>query len=359
MKPFGRGVVCLPNSVAPRLPEAIDISELRHDPVTGVSTVIEPDRAFRPSDFRRTPEEVEDSAGCPFCAGHEAETPAKRLELCLPGEASWTVRVFANRFPALTAADDEDWARALDAPWPYAGTTGFGMHEVIVETPVHDQALADFSPAHAALVVDAYADRIRTWREDGRFASALLFRNAGRAAGASLSHPHAQIIALPRVPEAIVRELGNFSQVASERGRCVLCEAMRADDAEQRIVFDDGTTVVHSPWAAPVPYAMRVAPRTCAPTLADASAEQRASFGNALVAAAHAIRGVFDDVAFNVVVHDAPYSAQHAGLPYHWHADVVPRTSQLAGFEWGSGVFLNVVDPDVAAVALRAGLSRV
>lgn len=232
------------------------------------------------------------------------------------------------------------------------------MHEVIVETPRHDETLADLEPAHAALLVDAYADRIRTWREDGRFAAALLFRNFGKAAGASLSHPHTQFVALPRVPDALVRELGNFVQFAGDGGRCVLCEAMRADDAAGRIVFDDGVTVVHVPWASPAPYFMRIAPRACAESLADATREQRASFGAALGAAARALRGVMDDAAFNVVVHDAPYSAQHAGLPYHWHADVVARMGAQAGFVWGSGVYLNVVDPDAAAAALREGLAR-
>lgn len=334
------------------------MSELRHDPVTGVSTILEPERAGRPRDFLRSPDEVGDPSTCPFCAGHEDQTPPTRLALYLPGESEWSVRVFENRYPALTAPDEQDWACDIDAPWPYSGASGFGVHEVIVETPRHDEVLADLSPAHAALLADAYADRIRAWREDGRFAASLLFRNFGRLAGASLAHPHTQFVALPRVPEAIVRELGNFAQEATERGRCVLCDLIKADDAGDRIVYDDGITVVHSPWAAPVPYFMRIAPRSCAATLADVSAEERASFGAALVAAARAIRGVFGDAAFNVVVHDAPYSAQHAGLPYHWHAEVVPRTSDQAGFEWGSGVLLNVIDPDVAAAALRAGLAR-
>lgn len=334
------------------------MSELRRDPVTGVTTIIEPERAGRPRDFTRTPDEVADASTCPFCAGHESEAPPARLELTLPGETAWAVRVFENLYPALSAPDEVDWPAVVDAPWPYTGTAGFGVHEVVVETPRHDEVMADYSPPHAALLVDALADRVRTWREDGRFAAVVVFRNFGRLAGASLSHPHTQIIALPRVPDVLIRELGNFSQEASEHGRCLLCEVLRADDAGGRIVFDDGVTVVHSPWAAPVPYFMRIAPRRCAATLADSPTEERASFGAALVAAARAIRGVFGDAAFNIVVHDAPYSAQHAGLPFHWHAEVVPRMSEQAGFEWGSGAYLNVADPDAAAAALRAGYER-
>jgi UDPglucose--hexose-1-phosphate uridylyltransferase len=333
------------------------VSQLRQDPVTGVTTVLEPERAGRPRDFVRTAGELTAPEDCPFCPGHEDRTPPARLELSLPGDPSWTVRVFENLYPALTAGPEEDWPRELDAPWPYRGTNGFGAHEVIVESPRHDDSLAAYAPEHAALLVDAWALRIRQWRDDGRFACALIFRNFGQAAGASMSHPHSQLIALPRVPEALVRELGNFSQEATERGLCVLCSVMSADDSGGRIVFDDGVTVVHSPWAAASPYFMRIAPRRCSATLADATEAERASLAAALVAAARALRGAFGDVAFNLVVHDAPYSAQHAGLPFHWHVEVLPRLSDQAGFEWGSGVYTNVVDPDIAASALRAGLA--
>jgi UDPglucose--hexose-1-phosphate uridylyltransferase len=334
------------------------VSECRIDPVTGITVVIEPERAGRPRDFLRTPDEVADASTCPFCLGHEEMTPPSRLELAIPGEGHWEVRAFANSYPALVADPDEDGPRDLHAPWPYEGTSGFGSHEVIVETPRHDETLADYTPQHAALLADAISYRIKAWREDGRFAAAVVFRNYGRAAGASLSHAHTQIIALPRVPEMLIRELGNFSQYAAEGGRCVLCDTVHADDIGDRIVFDDGITVVHSPWAAPVPYFMRVSPRRCMDTIADATAEERASFGNALVAAARSIRGVFGDAAFNVVIHDAPYSAQHAGLPFHFHAEVLPRASEQAGFEWGSGIYLNVIDPDEAAATLRAGLAK-
>jgi UDPglucose--hexose-1-phosphate uridylyltransferase len=333
------------------------VSELRQDPVTGVVTVIEPERAGRPRGLALPVEPLADAAECPFCAGHEDLTPPARLELVLPGEAAWTIRVFENLYPALVAPPDEDWPRELDAPWPYTGTSGFGVHEVIVESPRHDDSLAEYTPEHAALLVDAWAQRIHEWRLDGRFASALVFRNVGAAAGASMSHPHSQLIALPRVPEALVKELGNFSQQSVAEHRCVLCDAMTADDTGGRRVFDDGTTAVHTPWASPSPYFMRVAPRGCSDSVADISEQERVSLGAALVAAARGLRGALGDVAYNLVVHDAPYSARHAGLPFHWHVEIFPRMGDQAGFEWGSGVYTNVVDPDVAASALRAGLA--
>lgn len=332
------------------------MGEMRQDPVTGVWTVLEPARAGRPKDMSLAREELENADGCPFCAGREERTPPTRHEAVLAGSGTWTVRVVGNAFPALDAADDEGGSDEVPAPGPYLGQTAFGVHEVVIETPQHGVGLADLSDEHAAMLADVYALRLAHWRADGRFAAAVLFRNWGRAAGASLSHAHTQLVAMPRVPEALIRELGNFTQAASGSRRCPLCEATAADDEGGRVVWDDGVVAVHSPWAAPIPYFMRIAPRRCAATLADATADERASFGRALVAAARALRGVLGEVAFNVVVHDMPYAAQRAAsLPFHWHAEVVPRTSDLAGFEWGSGAYVNVIDPDEAAERLRAG----
>ncbi len=335
------------------------MSELRQDPVTGIWTVVATGRAGRPKDFGRAPSESADAVDCPFCAGREAMTPPTRWEAALPDHEGWTVRVVENKFPALSAPDDADGSDDLDAPAPYKARTGFGVHEVIIETPVHDQGLADYAPDHSALLADAYAARLAHWREDGRFAAALLFRNWGWAAGASLSHAHTQLVAMARVPDALVREIGNFAQAASDGRPCPLCDAMRVDGAGGRTVWDDGVVAVQSPYAAPIPYFLRIAPTRCSASLADSPDAERASFGAALVAAARAVRGVFGDVAFNVVVHVAPYSAQRlAGLPFHWHADVVLRTSDQAGFEWGSGTYINVIDPDEAARVLREGLGK-
>ena len=334
------------------------MSELRQDPVTGTWTVIAPHRADRPRDLVRDPDEAGDAANCPFCAGNERETPPTRSEASLPGEFGWTVRVVENRYPALEVPEDSDGADDLDAPPPYRATGGFGVHELIVETPRHGEGLADYPAEHLALLADTYATRLAGWREDSRLAAALLFRNWGRFAGASLSHAHTQLVALPRVPDALVRELGNFSQAASGSGRCPLCEALSADDEGGRAVFDDGIVAVHSPYAAPIPYSMRIAPRGCSLSLADAGAEERASFGAAMGAAARALRGAFGDVAFNLFVHVAPYTVHRIqGLPFHWHAEVTPHTFQHAGFEWGSGTHINVIDPDDAARVLRDGLA--
>lgn len=336
------------------------MSEFRQDPVTGIWMLLAPERAGRPRDLLRSPDESVDDGSCPFCAGREDATPPTRWSRALPGEpAGWTVRVVENRWPALTAPDDLDGADDTGAPLPYRATTGFGAHEVIVETPRHGEGLADLGPEHARLLVDAWADRIRFWFADGRLACPVIFRNWGRAAGASIAHAHTQLVVLPRVPDAIVRELGNFSGAASSHGGCLLCDALAADDAGGRVVFDDGVTVAHAPFASAVPHSIRIAPRTCEPTIASMGPQAADSLAAALVACARAVRGALGDVAFNMSVHVAPYTAMRvAGLPFHWHVDLIPRSGDLAGLEVGSGVYVNVVDPDEAAAELRRGLAR-
>jgi UDPglucose--hexose-1-phosphate uridylyltransferase len=330
------------------------VSELRQDPVTGTWTVLAPGRAGRPKDFSRTPDELADSPDCPFCPGNERSTPPTRWQASLAGEHGWTVRVFENRYPVLEAPDDSDGSNDLVAPGPYRAVTGFGVSEVIVETPRHGEGLADYPDEHLTLLADAYASRLAHLREDVRLSAAVLFRNWGRVGGASLAHAHSQIAALPRVPDALVHEVGNFSQAASSSMPCPLCDALAADDEGGRTVWDDGVVAVHSPYAAPIPYFMRISPRRCSLSLADSPDAERASFGAAMGAAARTLRGVFGDSAFNLVVHVAPFTLHRVrGLPFHWHADVIPRTSDQAGFEWGSRTYVNVVDPDVAARDLR------
>ncbi len=336
------------------------MSEFRQDPVTGVWTLIAPARAGRPKDFARRPEEAADAEHCPLCGGHEQMTPPTLYLGHLPGVEGWVTRVVNNKYPALAAPEGACGPEEVAAPPPYRGTTGFGGHEVIVETPRHGEGLADYGGAHARLLVDTLVDRVRFWRDEGCVAHVLVFRNWGLKAGASLAHAHMQLAALPRVPDAIGREMGNFMTYAEQtHGRCVLCAAQQADDEGGRTVYDDGLTLVQSPWAAPIPYALRLSPKRHAPTILDLTSEERDSLGRAVVATARVLKEAFGDPAFNVILHIAPFRISELGaVPYHWHIQFILRTSDQAGFEWGTGQFLNVIDPDDAAVQLREAMAE-
>jgi UDPglucose--hexose-1-phosphate uridylyltransferase len=168
-----------------------------------------------------------------------------------------------------------------------------------------------------------------------------------------------QLAALPRIPDAIGKEAANFMTYADQHGgACVLCAAQQADDEGGRTIYDDGLTVVQSPWAAPIPYALRLSPKRHAPSILDLTAEERDSFGRALVATSGGLKELFGDPAFNIIVHIAPFRLSQLGaVPYHWHVQFILRTSDQAGFEWGTGQFLNVIDPDEAAAQLREAVA--
>jgi UDPglucose--hexose-1-phosphate uridylyltransferase len=335
------------------------MSEFRQDPMTGVWTLVAPDRRDRPRDFQRAREWDADVGECPLCAGHEDSTPPSKQEARLHGTEGWSIRVVDNKFPALSAPGDQYGPDELDAPAPYRAVTGFGGHEVVVETPTHDEGLADYHAGHLRLLVDVYIDRLEVWRLDGRVAHTLVFRNWGKAAGASLAHAHSQVAALPRVPEAVISEMGNFSTHHSSTGRCLLCDAVASDDAGGRTVHADGPIVLQSPFAAATPYALRITSRECAATVTSLDDESRDSLARILGLTARLLREHLHDPAFNLILHVAPYRlTEMAVLPYHWHIDVVPRMSGLAGFELGSGEFINVVDPDDAAESLRSLVHR-
>jgi UDPglucose--hexose-1-phosphate uridylyltransferase len=334
------------------------MSEFRQDPVTGIWTLLVPERAGRPKDLSRSSEGLGGPETCPLCRGHEHMTPPTLAEHRSPGDDGWTTRVVTNKYPMLGAPPESLGCDDLPAPEPYAAVSGFGGHELVIETPRHAQGLAGYSAEHASLLVDTIVERVRYWHDDGRVAVTALFRNWGANAGASLAHSHTQLVALPRVPSATVRELGNFVGYAERHaGGCLLCAAIAADDAGGRVVFDDGMTVVHSPYAAPIPYAMRIAPRDHAPGILGLTREQRDSLGRALSACAVAYDRAFGDPAFNLAWHLAPYRVADTGaLPYHWHIEAIVRTSDQAGYEWATGGYLNQVDPDDAAGALRDAL---
>ncbi len=335
------------------------MSEFRQDPVTGAWTLIVPERAGRPKDLSRSADEAMDPEHCPLCAGHEQMTPPTLYLGQLPGIGDWVTRVVNNKFPALAAPAESPGSEDIDAPDPYRGRTGFGGHEVIIETPRHGEGLADYSEEHSRVLADTLVDRVRYWRDDGRVAHTLVYRNWGAKAGASLAHAHMQLAAMPQVPAAVTREMGNFLTYADQtRGRCVLCAAMEADEFGARTVWTDGVMSLQSPWAAPIPYALRLAPLRHSPSIIDLTSEERASFGRAMVVVARAYAGLFGDPAFNFVLHVAPYRIAEIGaIPYHWHAEFILRTSDMAGFEWGSGGYLNVIDPDDAAEQLRNALT--
>ena len=322
------------------------MSQLRLDPLTGRWSVISEERRDRPASFmpRRPTAEGEPSRPCPFCPDNDGDVKPS-LEYC--GDDGWEVRVVPNRYPAFEGGAP----MAVTNLGPvFTQAPGSGIHEVLLLGPDHHKSWADLDEHRSSLVMKAVAERMSTHASTPglRYSQAIV--NAGREAGASLDHPHGQLMGIPFVPREITDELAGFARFA---GNCLLCTTIDAEEAVgNRVVFADDDVIVVCPFWSGTPFEMLVLPRNHCAHLGKASCGDLAAVGRALQWALDSLRAPLGDVAYNVIFHSAPYKT--AG-DFHWHAHVVPKATTVAGFELGTGVVINVVSPEEAAETLRPG----
>lgn len=332
--------------------------ELRTDPISGRWVIIATDRAARPHDFTPPPVEVNDQDRCPFCVGREAQTPPEVFAIREPGTApdtpGWHVRVVSNKFPALRIEGDT----ARSTYGVFTRMDGVGAHEVIIETTDHHAHLGLLPVPHVAAVVGAYLQRYRDLDGDPRFEYTLLFRNHGRSAGASLSHPHSQLIALPVIPKRVAEELEAAERYFGRHAACVFCRMIQQELASgERVVYLNDRFVALQPYAARFPFETWILPREHAASFGDLAEPDVVSFTQVLRTALHSLHGCLNNPPYNFIVHTAPY-VDHPRHSYHWHVEIIPRLTQMAGFEWGSGFYINPVVPEHAAQFLRECAAR-
>ena len=333
--------------------------ELRKDPINRRWVIIATERAARPTDFKHEPVSENDIEKCPFCEGRESRTPPELFTVGRDGTApntpGWRVRVVSNKFPALRIEGDTD--RSHEGM--FTRMDGVGAHEVIIETTNHSTHLGLLPVDHVADVMRAYLHRYRDLRGDQRFAYALLFRNHGRTAGASLSHPHSQLIALPVVPKRAREELEASERYFGRQGQCIFC-AMIAQEAamRERLVWEDEHFIAVVPYAARFPFEVWLLPRGHQADFADVAPEMVTPLARSLRETLHRLHSSLANPPYNFIIHSMPYreDVRHS---YHWHIEIFPRLTQVAGFEWGSGFYINPVVPEDAARYLREAKSDV
>ena len=325
------------------------MSQLRLDPLTGRWVVVSTDRAGRPSAFlpRMLPVESGPKRPCPFCPGNEEKTPPA-LETYGPS-GQWRVRVVPNLYPAF----DGDDAMVVTHLGPvFTQAPASGIHEVLVLSPDHDTGWANIDDDQARLVMAAIRDRIdaHSRARNLRYSQAIV--NSGREAGASIEHPHGQLLGMPFVPRELTDEQAGFARFS---GGCVLCTTLDAEeDAAHRLVLADEHVVVFCPFWSASPFEMLIVPRAHDAHLHHSPDDVLAATGQAVRAALGRLGQCLGDVAYNLIFHSAPYRVTGT---YHWHAHLVPKLTTPAGFEHGTGVAINVVAPEVAAGELRAMVS--
>lgn len=287
--------------------------------------------------------QADTSRPCPFCPGNEEVSPPA-LETYGP-EGRWLVRVVPNLYPAFEG--DEPFVVTNRGPVFTQATAG-GIHEVLVISPDHDKTWSMLDEDQTSLVMAAIRDRIEEHSTIPglRYSQAIV--NSGREAGASVDHPHGQLLGMSFVPRELVEEQAGFARFA---GRCLLCTAADAEEnVGHRVVYADERVLVICPFWSGSPYEMMIIPRTHCPHLHHSPPADLKAVGKALRETLGSLRDVVGDVAYNLVFHSAPYRAPE---PYHWHVHVVPKLTTVAGFELGTGVLINIKNPEQAAEELK------
>jgi UDPglucose--hexose-1-phosphate uridylyltransferase len=339
------------------------MSELRHDPIQRQWVIVATERGARPSGFQVHVTEPQPEF-CPLCPTNEAKTPpeifAVREGFSAPNSPGWSLRVVPNKYPAVSVHDDLQ----RSAVGVYDWMSGVGAHEIIVETPKHDQHLADQPLSQFSTILKAYRDRMRALLEDTRFLFAMVFRNQGESAGATLAHPHAQVMALPILPNVTEVELHSAREHFRRTERCLFCDVLKQEEeAKERMVVRGDRFSVFAPFASRSPYELSVLPvfhQSEFTQLTDDDAEELAS---TLSEALRRLKKCLHDPPFNFIIHSAPNPASQAvavrdipaaELCYHWHIELIPRLTRSAGFEWGTGFYINPTPPEDAADNLRS-----
>jgi UDPglucose--hexose-1-phosphate uridylyltransferase len=323
------------------------LSQLRLNPLTGRWVTVAAERSLRPGEFspRHLAVESDPDRPCPFCPGNEEATPPA-LETYGPN-GQWQVRVVPNLYPAFSG--DEPMSVSNLGP-VFTQASASGIHEVLVLSPDHDTGWADLDDRAAGLVMAAIRDRMEDHARHANVRYTQAIVNHGREAGASLVHPHGQLLGIPFVPGELAEERSGFVRF---EGSCLLCTVSDAEvSAGQRIVLEDERVVVVCPFWSGTPFEMLVIPKEHETHLARSSPADVVAVGRALRTVLDRLRRTVGDVAYNVVFHTAPHHQRDEH--FHWHAHVLPRLTSAAGFEQGTGVLINIVSPESAAQSLTA-----
>ncbi|MGC1275274.1 MAG: galactose-1-phosphate uridylyltransferase [Planctomycetaceae bacterium] len=326
--------------------------QLRKDPVTGRWVIIAPDRAKRPMDYQHEFKLLEGRFD-PFAEGNESATPpeiiAFRNHGTAPNGPGWRVRVVPNKFPALHVEGNLD----KRGDGLYDLMNGIGAHEVIIECPHFETNMSHLPVENIREVLDAYRGRLADLANDRRLVHGLIFKNKGAMAGASLDHSHSQLIATSVVPITVWEEMTGALEFYNYRGRCIYEDMIQQELKDgSRVVHDTPEFLVFCPYASRFPFETWIVPKRHGSRYELVQRIQIDDLGSVLKTTLAKLELALDDPPYNYVLHTAPFDTHD--LPhYRWHFELFPRLTRVAGFEWGSGFYINPVAPEEAAAFLR------
>lgn len=346
--------------------------ELRFDPIRDRWAIISTERARRPSDYMHNDNGSKSDelamTACPFCEGSESKTPpeifAIRRNGSKPDSPGWRVRVVPNKFPALRIEDNASrYATGI-----FDVVSGAGAHEVIIETPNHNDGLADIDTDRIKDVLIAFRERIRDLFSDPRLRYVLIFKNHKAVAGASLSHTHSQLIATPMVPPIVKQELTASREHYRAKERCLICDLIKQEmDLKSRIVYETEGYIIWTPFASSFPFETWILPKNHLHNYSALSDNELVDLAFVLKLNLISIKNLLSDPPYNFVIHTSPSRFLRPGHPehwdsieydFHWHVEIIPRLTTLAGFEWGAGLFINPTPPEIASEYLRVEIEN-
>jgi UDPglucose--hexose-1-phosphate uridylyltransferase len=334
--------------------------ELRKDPVIGRWVIVATERAKKPDQFS-VPQETVQEKPCPFDEGKESETPqeiyAVRPDNSARNGPGWKLRVVPSKAPFLRIEGGLDRrGKGL-----YDVMNGVGAHEIIIETNEHIANMADLGEDRIAMVMKCYIDRIRDLENDTRFKYVLVFKNYGwSAGGGSMRHSRSQLIATPVNPKRVKEELVGCRQYHEYHERCVFCDIIRQEiEQKDRLIMDVDGFIAVVPFASRFPFEVWILPKRHSCDFVSLGEQERNGLAKILKQVLRKLKGGLNDPPYNYIIHTAPFRRQKPGYwktvneDYHWHIEITPRLTRVAGFEWGTGFYICPVTPEAAAKYLR------
>ena len=335
--------------------------QLRKDPIFNRWVIISTERARRPKDFVFEKRGEAKGGFCPFCEGNESKTPPEIISFRKAGtranEPGWWLRVIPNKYPALAIEGD----LSRKGIGMFDQMNGVGAHEVIVETTRHIIDIAELSESEIAEVILSYQMRSLDLKNDPRFRYVLIFKNCGEGAGASLEHSHSQIIATPVTPKRVREELLGAAQHYRLKERCIFCDIIEQElDSGKRLIQESHDFLVLSPFAACFPFETWILPKRHHPDFDQMTEAERKDLAVILKKTLYRINQALDKPPYNYLIHTAPNRVPRSGYwqtidkDYHWRLEILPRVTGIAGFEWGTGFYINPTPPEDAAEYLRS-----
>ena len=334
--------------------------EYRQDQSTGRMVIVAEERASRPYQFDIENGDANYRAHCPFCEGNEALTPGEitafRDEGSSPDSPGWTVRTVPNLYPAVVREDRESTFVRNDTPW--TSVFGYGTHEVIVDTPRHLLSITDMTEMEVEAMLRMYAVRLQLLCSEKRFVSVIIFKNVGKAAGASLPHSHSQLIALPFIPETLRAELDRSKAYTTGKGStCLWCEMLENELRDRRRIVEElEHFVALCPFVSRFPAEVAVYPKRHVSHFEEQIATERTECARLIRRTIRRLEKatpwIKERLAYNMILHTGPLLREDK-IPYHFHFSILPSLSRAAGFEWGTGLHINPIAPETAAAQLR------